>query len=72
LDWFFRRGRGAETAALGGVAPLARVDLGRPEGEAGLIRRVRELLGHQDVATTQIYTHVMRKPGLGVRSPLDK
>jgi hypothetical protein len=29
------------------------------------------LLGNKDVATTQIYTHVMRKPGLGVRSPLD-
>ena len=31
----------------------------------------KDLLGHQDVATTQIYTHVMKKPGLGVRSPLD-
>ena len=35
------------------------------------IRTVQDLLGHQDVATTQIYTHVMQKPGMGVRSPLD-
>jgi integron integrase len=35
------------------------------------IRTVQDLLGHKDVATTQLYTHVMRKPGLGVRSPLD-
>jgi integron integrase len=35
------------------------------------IRTVQELLGHRDVATTMIYTHVMNRPGLGVKSPLD-
>ena len=35
------------------------------------IRTVQELLGHSDVKTTMIYTHVMQKPGITVRSPLD-
>lgn len=35
------------------------------------IRTVQDLMGHSSVETTQIYTHVMQKPGLGVRSPLD-
>jgi integron integrase len=35
------------------------------------IRTVQELMGHKDVSTTMIYTHVMSTPGIGVRSPLD-
>jgi hypothetical protein len=39
--------------------------------EAGYdIRTVQDVLGHNDVTTTQVYTHVMKKPGLGIRSHL--
>lgn len=36
------------------------------------IRTVQELMGHKDVRTTMIYTHVLNRGGKGVRSPMDE
>ena len=43
-----------------------------PRERFGLALNHPRLLGHESVETTQIYTQVMKRPGIGVRSPLDE
>jgi len=41
-------------------------------GDGYDVRTVQELLAHRDVSTTMIYTHVLNRGGLGVKSPADR
>jgi len=63
--------RARQSRKLPGVftKPEANAVIAQMRGEH--IRTVQELLGHQDVRTTMIYTHVLNRGGRGVRSPLD-
>jgi len=62
---------GAVSPAAWGHAPRIRERKKTHLLESGYdIRTVQELLGHKDVSTNMIYTHVLNKLGLAIRSPL--
>ena len=77
FDQTFQRALKRAAAEAGIVKPLSSHTLRHSFAthlmEAGYdIRTVQELLGHRDVSTTMIYTHVLNRGGRGVVSPLDR